>query len=105
MEKKPEEGEGKILEVIDVDVTNIAGISRMTRSDRIYTLDFKVTNEAFQGPAKEAMAAVSREELDLVKPYPTNEFLKLIKKSDYKVVDQLHQAPSKISILPILLNS
>ncbi|XP_050897461.1 uncharacterized protein LOC127104315 [Lathyrus oleraceus] len=29
----------------------------------------------------------------------------LIKKSDYKVVDQLHQTPSKISILSLLLNS
>ncbi|GAU51647.1 hypothetical protein TSUD_414690 [Trifolium subterraneum] len=34
-----------------------------------------------------------------------DEVLKLIKKSEYKVVDQLMQTPSKISILSLLLNS
>lgn len=33
------------------------------------------------------------------------EFLKIIKKSDYKVVDQPHQTPSKISILSLLICS
>lgn len=33
------------------------------------------------------------------------EFLKLIKKSDFKIVDQLNQTPSKISILSLLLSS
>lgn len=32
------------------------------------------------------------------------EFLKIIKKSEYKVVDQLNQTPSKISILSRLLS-
>ncbi|PNX61719.1 receptor-like kinase, partial [Trifolium pratense] len=34
-----------------------------------------------------------------------DEVLKLIKKSEYKVVDQLMQTPSKISVLSLLLNS
>jgi len=34
-----------------------------------------------------------------------DEILKIIKKSDYKVVDQLMQTPSKISILSLLINS
>jgi uncharacterized protein (DUF1499 family) len=33
------------------------------------------------------------------------EFLRIIKKSDYKVVDQLNQTPSKISMLSLQLNS
>ncbi|XP_050876645.1 uncharacterized protein LOC127080362 [Lathyrus oleraceus] len=33
------------------------------------------------------------------------EFLKMIKKNDYKIVNQLHQTPSKVSILSLLLNS
>ncbi|KAI5446180.1 hypothetical protein KIW84_014147 [Lathyrus oleraceus] len=33
------------------------------------------------------------------------EFLRIIKKSDYKVVDQLNQTPSKISMLSLLLSS
>ncbi|MCI54218.1 gag-pol polyprotein, partial [Trifolium medium] len=34
-----------------------------------------------------------------------DEFLKIIKKSDYKVVDQLGQTPSKISMLSLLISS
>jgi hypothetical protein len=34
-----------------------------------------------------------------------DELLRIIKKSDYKVVDQLIQTPSKISILSLLLCS
>lgn len=33
------------------------------------------------------------------------EFLKLIKRSDYKMVDQLHETPSNIPILLLQLNS
>ncbi|XP_050878511.1 uncharacterized protein LOC127082315 [Lathyrus oleraceus] len=35
----------------------------------------------------------------------SQELLKLIKKSDFKIVDQLNQTPSKISILSLLLSS
>ncbi|XP_050916578.1 uncharacterized protein LOC127131705 [Lathyrus oleraceus] len=35
----------------------------------------------------------------------SQEFLKLIKKSDFEIVDQLNQTPSKISILSLLLSS
>ena len=34
-----------------------------------------------------------------------DDILKIIKMSDYKIVDQLLQTPSKISILALLLNS
>ena len=34
-----------------------------------------------------------------------DEILKIIKRSDYKIVDQLLQTPSKISILSLLLSS
>ena len=34
-----------------------------------------------------------------------DDILKIIKMSDYRIVDQLLQTPSKISILPLLMNS
>jgi hypothetical protein len=40
-----------------------------------------------------------------IKKSNLDEVLRLIKKSDYKIVDQLLQAPSKISILSLLLSS
>ena len=34
-----------------------------------------------------------------------NDLIKIIKMSDYKIMDQLWQTPSKISILSLLMNS
>lgn len=93
---------GKGLEVVNKDVTNIARMSRMTGNGRIYTPGFNVTPQV---PTKEAIVIAPIKELKVVQSEDTVEFLKLIKKSDYKVVDQLHQRPPKISILSLLLNS
>ncbi|XP_050919511.1 uncharacterized protein LOC127137057 [Lathyrus oleraceus] len=94
--------DAEVTEAVSEDVTNIAGMSRMTRSGRIYTPEFNVTP---QGPAKESTVVAPAKESEVVQSEDAVEFLKLIKKSDYKVVDQLHQTPSKISILSLLLNS
>ncbi|XP_050877333.1 uncharacterized protein LOC127081091 [Lathyrus oleraceus] len=94
--------DAEVTEAVSEDVTNIAGMSRMTRSGRIYTPEFNVTP---QGPNKESAVAAPTKEPEVVQSEDAVEFLKLIKKSDYKVVDQLHQTPSKISIMSLLLNS
>jgi hypothetical protein len=94
--------DAEVTEAVSEDVTNIAGMSRMTRSGRIYMPEFNVTP---QGPNKESTVAAPTKEPEVVQSEDAVEFLKLIKKSDYKVVDQLHQTPSKISILSLLLNS
>ncbi|XP_050909048.1 uncharacterized protein LOC127122809 [Lathyrus oleraceus] len=92
----------EVTEAMSEDVTNIAGMSRMTCSGQIYTPEFNVTP---QGPNKESTVATPTKEPEVVQFEDAVEFLKLIKRSDYKVVDQLHQTPSKISILSLLLNS
>ncbi|XP_050889789.1 uncharacterized protein LOC127095093 [Lathyrus oleraceus] len=92
----------KVTESMSEDVTNIAGMSRMTRSGRIYTPEFNVTP---QGSAMESTVAAPVKEPKVVQSKDVVEFLKLIKRSDYKVMDQLHQTPSKISILSLLFNS
>ncbi|XP_050883704.1 uncharacterized protein LOC127086918 [Lathyrus oleraceus] len=92
----------EVTEVVNEDVTNIAGMSKMTRSGRIYTPEFNVTP---QRPNKESTFAAPTKEPEVVQSEDAVEFLKLIKRSDYKVVDQLHETPSKISILSLLLNS
>ncbi|XP_050888718.1 uncharacterized protein LOC127093862 [Lathyrus oleraceus] len=94
--------DAEVTEDVSEDVTNIAGMSRMTRSGRIYTPEFNVTP---QGPNKESTVAAPTKEPEVVQSEDAVEFLKLIKRNDYKVVDQLHQTPSKISILSLLLNS
>ncbi|XP_050916145.1 uncharacterized protein LOC127131260 [Lathyrus oleraceus] len=92
----------EVTEAVSEDVTNIAGMSRMTRSGRIYTPEFNVTP---QGPNKESTVVAPTKEPEVVQSEDVVEFLKLIKKSDYKVMDQLPQTPSKIYILSLLLNS
>ncbi|XP_050914977.1 uncharacterized protein LOC127129916 [Lathyrus oleraceus] len=94
--------DAEVVEVVSEDVTNITEMSRMTRSGRIYTPKFNVTP---QGSAKESTVVNPAKEPEVVQSEDAVEFLKLIKKSDYKVVDQLHQTPSKISILSLLLSS
>jgi hypothetical protein len=90
-------------------VGNIAEDSRMLRNGRIIpTVASKKVNAStsqqvqMEGPVMDKSierpgGANVNSDLD--------EVLKLIKKSEYKVVDQLMQTPSKISILSLLLNS
>ncbi|XP_050877865.1 uncharacterized protein LOC127081679 [Lathyrus oleraceus] len=92
----------EVIKVVNEDVTNIAGMSRMTHSGQIYTPELSVNP---QGPTKESTVTAPIKEPEVVQSEDVVEFLKLIKRSDYKVVDQLHQTPSKISILSLLLNT
>ncbi|XP_050874912.1 uncharacterized protein LOC127078508 [Lathyrus oleraceus] len=93
------------------DVTNIARASGVAISGRVFAPEVipnkesaptveptkgKEVNpsEAGEGSSKKAVTAEE-----------DREFLKIIKKSDYKVVDQLNQTLSKISIISLLMSS
>ncbi|XP_058740943.1 uncharacterized protein LOC131613274, partial [Vicia villosa] len=94
-------------------------VSRVTRSGRVYTpLPPKqpVVPATRQNPVNTPVGnpeetPVSNTNIDVGQSSGTNvnpdfdEILKLIKRSEYKIVDQLMQTPSKISILSLLLNS
>lgn len=54
-------------------------------------------NFELKGGPSSPKVAVSKKEAE--------EFLRIIKKSDHKVVDQLNHTPSKISMLSLLLSS
>ncbi|XP_058733409.1 uncharacterized protein LOC131605022 [Vicia villosa] len=87
-------------------VINIVGPEGMTRSGRIFKTAQPNENLA---QASSQTAAIPTEEGMSKEKEITNkdaeEFLALIKKSDYRVVDQLHQTPSKISLLSLLVYS
>ncbi|XP_050878831.1 uncharacterized protein LOC127082643 [Lathyrus oleraceus] len=105
--------EDQPLRINEPNVTSIVGPARMTRSGRVFAprtadtsarakgketvVQIPVPNQEMQDMHLSPKAAVTREEAE--------EFLRIIKKSDYKVVDQLNQTPSKISMLSLLLNS
>ncbi|XP_050915283.1 uncharacterized protein LOC127130288 [Lathyrus oleraceus] len=99
---------GKEVEIKTLSsVTNIAANSRMTRSGRVFAPSVIPSRNVEKDPVvvvpvtREAEGQTSNLTLDK----ETDELLRIIKLNDYKVVDQLLQTPSKISILSLLLNS
>src|ERR1051325_1048904 len=99
---------GKPMVLGESNVENIIGMSGMTRSGRIYHKDPIKSRAAERAPnvppKKDGVVDLSAEELrDIFNP--SDETLKMIKRSDYKVVDQLSQTPAKISILSLLKSS
>lgn len=75
----------------------------MTRSGRLYgAVPPPTVNPQ---PAQVVPISPSIPPKEVIDQDNADEFLKLIKRSNYRVVDQLHQTPSKISILSLLINS
>lgn len=79
-------------------------ISGLTRSGRCYTPEELERQRKAKG--KEVLDL--DKEFEVNKPVTeeeTNEFLKLMKHSEYSIVDQLKKTPAKISIMSLILNS
>ncbi|XP_039683784.1 uncharacterized protein [Medicago truncatula] len=99
-----EDGKGVLLSP-STSVDNIAESSQILRSGRILPAVVQATNKA---PVIESVPIPDPSKGKSVgQPSGTDndEILKLIKKSDYKIVDQLLQTPSKISIMSLLTSS
>ena len=80
----------------------------MTRSGRVFAQVPPRVVEARQNvdkPHVEADIAPNHVNNGYSPGQDTDELMKIIKMSDYKIVDQLLQTPSKISVLSLLLNS
>ncbi|XP_050916295.1 uncharacterized protein LOC127131413 [Lathyrus oleraceus] len=98
---KPEEASG-----------NITGAGGITRSGRVFTPVPPAYNgnqgASNRNPGKQVVNDDGRGQNTTQKANSTDEveeFLHLIKKSDYKVVDQLNQTPSNIYMLSLLMSS
>lgn len=102
--------ENRPLVINESSVTTIDSLGRMTRSGCIFVhihAHNKIKESLAKAKGKEVVdvdqgqsspkGASSKKEAD--------EFLIIIKKSDYHVVDQLNHTSSKISILSLLLSS
>ncbi|XP_058756794.1 uncharacterized protein LOC131630013 [Vicia villosa] len=95
------------------DVDNVVGIGRMTRSGRIFNPPQSTRDDNTEAQAQAKGKGVTEDTIDQGQSSNSEdtmakemeEFLKIIKKSEYKVVDQLSQTQSKISILQLLLCS
>ncbi|XP_050895730.1 uncharacterized protein LOC127102403 [Lathyrus oleraceus] len=91
-------GQKECLNIVSTDIT--MG-SRMNRNGRIYT-PFDLAPPI---PPKETTTIVTGKGKEVITTNEDAEFLRIIKKPDYKIIDQLHQTPSKISILSLLMSS
>ncbi|XP_058787931.1 uncharacterized protein LOC131662225 [Vicia villosa] len=92
----------------NTSVSNILGPGGMTRSGRIFkTAQAQPKPNENSTQTSDQVAVGSNVETPKDKEVTNKdaeEFLALIKKSDYRVVDQLQQTPSKISLLSLLVN-
>ncbi|KAA0036950.1 uncharacterized protein E6C27_scaffold86G00300 [Cucumis melo var. makuwa] len=105
-------------------VDNITGISGITRSGRCYKPDnLTVPSNGLileQGRKNEKRNAKEHckdqdvempiiakdiEYKKLVTDEEANEFLKIVKQSEYKIIEQMHYTPARISLLSLFLNS
>ncbi|GAU52002.1 hypothetical protein TSUD_418060, partial [Trifolium subterraneum] len=84
-----------------ISVDNIADNSKILRSGRILP---GVVQEKTGSPVEKTQIPDSSGTSERVYE-DSDEILKMIKRSEYKIVDQLLQTPSKISILSLLMNS
>ncbi|KAI5436686.1 hypothetical protein KIW84_022989 [Lathyrus oleraceus] len=115
--------DGKEVSLPSTSVVNIADVSGLTRSGRVFSAPPKphVVSDSVECPVGTAVnvpnptpvakpSSVRKTPASSVGPSgivneDCDEMLNLIKKSEYNVVDQLLQTPSKISVLSLLLNS
>ena len=87
-------------------VENIVEVSRVTRSGRVFAPTFQ---QSLNSGKKIVKASVEPKKVEgktsgVTMEKDVDDLLKIIKMSDYKIVDQLLQAPSKIFILALLMN-
>lgn len=87
-----------------VDVTNIAGSSGITRSGRLYAPE-NLRGERVKEAQERARKGKETVEVREVSDKEAQEFLRVMRQSEYRVVDQLNQTPAKISMLSLLLSS
>lgn len=92
-------------------VVNISDVSGVTRSGRVFITVSLRNVEASVGKKTEVEASIMRNKLDIMEESSgTNinsefdEVLRLIKKSEYKIMDQLLQTPSKIYFLSLFMS-
>ncbi|KAI5397004.1 hypothetical protein KIW84_062998 [Lathyrus oleraceus] len=114
--------DGKEVPLPSPSVLNIADVSGLTRSGRVFSAPPKPqavadpvarpVGNAVNSPNPAPVVKPSSVQKTLASVGPSgnlkedrDEMLRLIKKSEYSVVDQLLQTTSKISVLSLLLNS
>ncbi|RDY11347.1 hypothetical protein CR513_04004, partial [Mucuna pruriens] len=90
-----------IKEAPTLEVMNIARTEGVTRSGRIFAPKGLRNKDLTLAKKDKAIEAPKR----LVIEGEATEFLKLIRHSEYEMLDQLHKTPARVSLLSLLINS
>ena len=94
-------------------MVSITDVTKVTHSGRVFgsvfanNMEDVFVNKKVEVPAVESISdpkCQSAESTGL-KPNDDDEVLRLIKKSEFNMVEQFLQTPSKISVLSLLMNS
>ncbi|KAI5410982.1 hypothetical protein KIW84_056221 [Lathyrus oleraceus] len=118
--------DGKEVTLPSTSVVSISDVSGVTRSGRVFSAPPKPNEDVMKRtvvkPTGPVGTSSSNNHVPVVDPVASNntlvlvgqsgilkedgdEMLRLIKRSEYNVVDQLLQTPSKIFVLSLLMNS
>lgn len=102
--------DNKPLLIKETAITNITCTICMTRNGRVFesTLVQQKHNEALDNAKGKEVAETDQWQIStkiIVSDKDAEEFLRLIKKSRHRVVDQLNQTLSKMSVISLLLRS
>ncbi|XP_058761629.1 uncharacterized protein LOC131635043 [Vicia villosa] len=104
------------VKILNPDVDNIVGTSKVTRSGRIFSPEISpdantstqipvsdsTADERGNGPLLEPVQTPVEATTEEVSQKEMDEILKIIRKSDYDVIEQLGHTSSKISMLSLL---
>lgn len=94
-------------------VVNITDIAKVTRSGRVFSTVFPKTVEDVSAGKKAEIPAFDpvsapmcqSNESNKLKTNDDDQMLRLIKRSEFNIVKQVLQTPSKIYVLSLLMNS
>lgn len=87
-------------------MTNMTGTGEVTRNERIFApIPPVIDNNGPSAQEKGKQTKNAQQRQDSLPAIEVVEFLRIINRSDYRVVDQLNQTPSKILMLSLLMCS
>jgi len=78
---------------------NITGTQHITRSGKVYSLDNVQPSKGKKVEEQRAVKNVKGKTIE------EDEFLQIMKRSKYDIIDQLKKTPARISILSLIMNS
>lgn len=96
----------KLGQPLSTETSSLAEMEKRTRSGRLYApLEIDAKAKRGKEPLEAEVTPTRVHQGPTANEDESDEFLKIIKQSEYNIVDQLSKQPARISLLSLLLNS